>query len=76
MVRFSLQLTKEYDIMVDSPCNGVCSYALIDGVNMCTSCYRTYDDLEQWLYLDDQTKKELLKMAKERKRKYSEIQKN
>lgn len=62
--------------MVDSPCNGVCSYALIDGEHMCTSCYRTYDDLERWLYLDAQAKKKVIKLAKERKRKYSEAQKD
>ena len=50
----------------DSPCNGVCR--IVEEKNKaarCVSCKRTYDDLEQWLYL---SREERLKRMRELKR--------
>ena len=43
--------------MVSSTCNGVCRIIEeSNGVARCTSCKRTYDDLEQWLYLSEEAR--------------------
>lgn len=36
----------------DSPCNGVCR---MEGTR-CKSCNRTFDDLEQWLYMSKEAR--------------------
>lgn len=38
----------------DSPCTGTCR---IKGTR-CISCYRTYDDIAQWLYLTKEARLE------------------
>ena len=41
----------------DSPCNGVCR---MEGTR-CVSCFRTYDDLEQWYYLSREARLERMR---------------
>lgn len=41
----------------DSPCNGVCR---MEGTR-CISCFRTYDDLEQWYYLSREARLERMR---------------
>jgi len=41
----------------DSPCNGVCR---MEGAR-CISCFRTYDDLEQWYYLSREARLERMR---------------
>jgi len=51
--------------MVSSPCNGVCR--IIEEVGKearCISCKRTYDDLEQWLYLSEEGRKQRMEQLK------------
>ena len=47
----------------DSPCNGVCR---MEGTR-CISCFRTYDDLEQWYYLSREARlKRMREILRER----------
>lgn len=49
----------------DSPCNGVCRIVEEkSGIARCISCKRTYDDLEQWLFM---SREERLRRMKELK---------
>ena len=53
------------EVLDDSPCNGVCRMETIDNEVKCKSCFRTYQDLEQWFYM---TKEQRLQRMKELKR--------
>ena len=45
----------------DSPCTGVCRMKN----NRCMSCHRTYDDLEQWLYMSREARLERMEQLKQ-----------
>lgn len=45
----------------DTPCDGTCR---MEGTR-CISCFRTYDDLEQWFYMSRQARKERMAQIKE-----------
>jgi predicted Fe-S protein YdhL (DUF1289 family) len=45
-------------------CNGVCQYVAYKDTQACIGCGRTYDDLDNWAYLTDKQKREVIKVAK------------
>jgi len=47
-------------MVIDSPCTGVCR---MDGTR-CVACHRTYDDLEQWFYMTEETRLERMEQIK------------
>ena len=48
----------------DSPCTGECRMIGQGKKAKCQSCYRTYDDLEQWLYLTREARLERMEQLK------------
>lgn len=46
-----------------SPCISVC---LLDEKDMCVGCYRTANEITEWMNCDDDTKRAILKMCYER----------
>jgi len=48
----------------DSPCNGVCRMIQCQDEVRCQSCYRTYEDLNQWLYLSKEARLERMEQLK------------
>ena len=61
---------------IASPCKGVCRYEEFDNEPRCVSCFRTYDDLNQWMYMDNNQRKERAKQIKQEKKLYESKQKN
>ena len=59
-----------------SPCSGVCSYEDIDGEPRCISCWRTYEDLDQWSYMTNEERRYRMKQIKQEKKLYENKQKN
>ena len=45
-------------------CNGVCQYVAYKDTQACIGCGRTYDDLDNWAYLTDNQKREIIKTAR------------
>ena len=45
-------------------CNGVCQYVAYKDTQACIGCGRTYDDLDNWAYLTDKQKREVIKTAR------------
>jgi len=43
---------------VMSPCTGVCT--LIPGTELCAGCYRSVDEIRDWLYYDDPAKRQVM----------------
>lgn len=48
----------------DSPCTGDCRMIGEGSKAKCRSCNRTYDDLEQWLYLTREARLERMEQLK------------
>ena len=59
-----------------TPCTNICRYEDFDGEPRCISCFRTYEDLSNWIYLDDETRKERIKQLKKDRREYERRQKD
>ena len=59
-----------------SPCNSICRYEEIDGKPRCLSCFRTYEDLSNWMYLTNDQRRERIKQIKRDRREYERQQKN
>lgn len=51
----------------DSPCNGICRMEKIGTEYRCESCFRTYEDLEKWLYMSKESRLERMKQLKQGK---------
>tara|TARA_Y100001935_G_C17000842_1_gene358122 strand:- start:389 stop:553 length:165 start_codon:yes stop_codon:yes gene_type:complete len=49
--------------LVESPCIKVCT---LEG-NICIGCYRTQDEIREWMIFSDKQKKETLEKIKLRK---------
>ena len=59
------KLTREQvDKTVDSPCIQVCTYD--EEEEFCIGCYRTIEELQDWLIMTRQQKLEVLKKIEER----------
>ena len=50
---------------VGSPCVSVC---LLDSQDVCVGCFRTADEITDWIMLDDGSRREVLKLTRERMR--------
>lgn len=48
---------------IASPCISVC---LLDEKDMCVGCYRTADEITQWMECSDEIKQDILKKSLER----------
>lgn len=48
-----------------SPCNNLCKYVELDNIPTCAGCGRTYDDLSQWFYMDQEEKRACIKRCKQ-----------
>ena len=59
-----------------SPCNNICTYESIEGTPRCSSCWRTYEDLDQWMYMTNEERRCRIKQIKEDRRAYESKQKN
>lgn len=57
-----------------TPCTNICRYEDIDGEPRCISCFRTYEDLSQWIYMDEETRKQRIKQLKKDRREYERKQ--
>ena len=56
---------------VPSPCISVC---LLDTNDVCVGCYRTADEITEWMTCDDAQKEEILKVCIERRKADQSIQ--
>lgn len=61
---------------VISPCNSICRYEEIDGKPRCLSCFRTYEDLSNWMYLTNEQRRQRIKQIKKDRREYERQQKD
>jgi len=52
---------------IESPCVDICQLNTKTGI--CTGCFRTMDEISQWIELSDDDKREVLRTAKDRERK-------
>ncbi len=52
---------------IESPCVDICQLNMKTGI--CTGCFRTMDEISQWIELSDDDKREVLRTAKDRERK-------
>jgi predicted Fe-S protein YdhL (DUF1289 family) len=59
-----------------SPCTSICRYEKINGEPRCISCFRTYEDLSNWMYLTNEERKERIRQIKKDRREYEREQKN
>jgi len=59
-----------------SPCNSICRYEEINGEPRCTSCFRTYEDLSNWMYLTNEERKTRIRQIKKDRREYERQQKD
>ena len=59
-----------------SPCKDICRYEEIDGEPRCISCFRTYEDLNQWFYMDNEERKTRIKQIKKERKEYERKQQN
>lgn len=50
---------------VGSPCVSVC---LLDGQDVCVGCFRTADEITDWVMLDDGARRKVLALTHERMR--------
>ena len=48
---------------ISSPCISVC---LLDEKDMCVGCYRTADEITEWMECDDNIKQDILRKCAER----------
>ena len=59
-----------------SPCTEICRYEEIDGEPRCISCFRTYEDLSNWMYLTNEERQKRIRQIKRDRREYERQQKN
>jgi len=59
-----------------SPCTDICRYEEINGEPRCISCFRTYEDLNQWFYMSNESRRERIKQIKKDRREYERQQKD
>jgi len=59
-----------------SPCTEICRYEEIDGEPRCISCFRTYEDLSNWMYLTNEERQKRIKQIKKDRREYERKQKD
>jgi len=59
-----------------SPCTDICRYEEIEGEPRCISCFRTYEDLSNWFYMSDESRRERIKQIKKDRRDYERKQTN
>jgi len=59
-----------------SPCVEICRYEEINGEPRCISCFRTYEDLSNWMYLTNEERQKRIKQIKKDRREYERQQKN
>lgn len=50
---------------VGSPCVSIC---LLDGSDICTGCFRSADEITDWMLLDDPARLQVLERSRERMR--------
>ncbi len=50
---------------VGSPCVSVC---LLDGDDVCVGCFRTADEITDWVMLDDDARRQVIDRSRERMR--------
>ena len=62
---------KQVDKTVDSPCIQVCTYD--EEEEFCIGCYRTKQELQDWLIMTREQKLETLKKIEERSKKTDKI---
>lgn len=48
----------------DTPCTGVCRMVGKGKKAHCKSCKRTYDDLDQWMYMTSEARLQRMKQLK------------
>ena len=48
----------------DTPCTGVCRMKGEGSKARCISCNRTYDDLDQWMYMTTEARLQRMKQLK------------
>jgi predicted Fe-S protein YdhL (DUF1289 family) len=51
-------------VLIESPCIGVCR--INKEHNFCEGCFRSQDEIAQWIALDETQKKEIVELASER----------
>jgi predicted Fe-S protein YdhL (DUF1289 family) len=54
-----------------TPCNGVCRMQKEEDEIRCTSCFRTFSDIEQWFYMTNETRQERMNQLKREKHQYN-----
>ncbi len=59
-----------------SPCTDICKYEEIDGEPRCISCFRTYEDLNNWFYMTNESRRERIKQIKKDRKNYERKQAN
>jgi len=61
---------------MNTPCVNICRYQEVDGEPRCVSCFRTYEDLEKWIYMTDEERKTRIRQIKKERKTYENKQKN
>lgn len=61
---------------MNTPCVNICRYEEIDGEPRCIACFRTYEDLDKWMYMTDEERKNRIKQIKKERKTYESRQKN
>lgn len=51
--------------VIDSPCTGDCRMEQVLGKARCRSCFRDYDDIEQWFYMSKERRIERMEQLKD-----------
>ena len=59
-----------------SPCTSICRYEEINGEPRCISCFRTYEDLSNWMYLTNEERRERIKQIRKDRKEYERQQQN
>jgi predicted Fe-S protein YdhL (DUF1289 family) len=55
-------------VLTESPCIGVC--LINKDHHFCEGCFRSQDEIAQWIALDETQKKEIVELASERQIKF------
>ena len=61
---------------ITSPCTNICRYEEINGKPRCISCFRTYEDLSNWIYLTNEERQKRIRQIKKDRREYERQQQN
>jgi predicted Fe-S protein YdhL (DUF1289 family) len=52
---------------IKSPCVGICEYGEINLFQrICRGCYRTAEEIEEWIYASEEKKKDIMKSVSSR----------